>query len=289
MSSPVRFDHVLIELSTRDFEAPPSWLTDNFTILEGGTHAGGLTRNNLIPLPDTTYIELLNIITPPASHEDWTSKYPGDFALTTLPPVTATENYNRLVSALKSPNGGDGGDGTLGINVTYKPPIPGGRKTPSGEDVKWEIVKAEVLSTQPEGTGRGAQYGPTTVPFFCHDVTDRKVRVPRVPESGHPSGVVGIKAIEVVVPGKEIDAFAELYTAVLGVEERTTEGGDREFALRAPGTEEETGVVRVRASRTEEDERYLKERGVGVSALVFRVQGDGELRLPIAGYYLQGR
>ncbi|KAK1148980.1 hypothetical protein N8T08_007655 [Aspergillus melleus] len=209
MSTPVRFDHVLIELSTRDFEAPPSWLTDNFTILEGGTHAGGLTRNNLIPLPDTTYIELLNIITPPPpSHEARTRKYPGDFALTTLPPVTATENYKRLVSALEdtTPTLND-------LNVTYKPPIPGGRKLQSGEDVKWEIVKAEVFSTEPEGTGRGTQYGPTAVPFFCHDVTDRKLRVPRVPGPGHPSGVVGLKAIEVVVPREEVEAFAELLSA----------------------------------------------------------------------------
>ncbi|KAI9037945.1 uncharacterized protein KD926_011468 [Aspergillus affinis] len=178
------------------------------------------------------------------------------------------------------------GPDTLGI--TYKSPVPGGRKTKSGEEVKWEIVKAEFATSATDAIGKEAQHGTTSVPFFCHDVTDRKLWVPRVPESGHASRVVGIKAIEVVVGREEIGAFAEVYTAVLGVEGQTTEAGDRGFWLRAPGAEEETGVVRLRASRTEEDERFLMERVVGVSALVFRVEGNGELRLPIAGYYLQG-
>ena len=35
-------DHVVLLLSTQDFENPPSWLSDNFNILEGGVHAGEL-------------------------------------------------------------------------------------------------------------------------------------------------------------------------------------------------------------------------------------------------------
>ncbi|PLB45565.1 hypothetical protein P170DRAFT_466846 [Aspergillus steynii IBT 23096] len=256
MSTPVHFDHVLIQLSTPDFHAPPPWLTENFTILEGGTHAGGVTRNNLIPLPDGTYIELLNFVTPPASRADWASKYPGDFALTTLPPVTATENYNRLVSALEpSPNepgpepGPRAGDGGLG--VTYKKPIPGGRQLSTGEDVKWEIVGPEYKSED------GGARGPTDVPFFCHDVTERRVRVPRVPETGHPSGAVGVKAIEVLVGRERVGDYVQLYTSVLGVEGEARKDGDGEweFPLRAPGAEDVTGVVRLRGSRTEEDER----------------------------------
>jgi len=34
-------DHVILLLDTPDFESPPGWLSDNFNIIEGGTHAGG--------------------------------------------------------------------------------------------------------------------------------------------------------------------------------------------------------------------------------------------------------
>lgn len=33
-------DHVILVLDTPDFEDPPAWLSKNFNIIEGGTHAG---------------------------------------------------------------------------------------------------------------------------------------------------------------------------------------------------------------------------------------------------------
>ena len=33
-------DHVVLLLSPQDFQTPPSWLSENFNILEGGVHAG---------------------------------------------------------------------------------------------------------------------------------------------------------------------------------------------------------------------------------------------------------
>ena len=38
--SPYSLDHVIILLDTPDFESPPDWLVRNFTIIEGGVHAG---------------------------------------------------------------------------------------------------------------------------------------------------------------------------------------------------------------------------------------------------------
>ena len=43
-------DHVILLLSSPDFEDPPAWLSDNFRIIEGGTHAGNLTPTRLIPV-----------------------------------------------------------------------------------------------------------------------------------------------------------------------------------------------------------------------------------------------
>lgn len=35
-----RIDHVTIILSEEEYNNPPSWLSDNFTIIEGGKHTG---------------------------------------------------------------------------------------------------------------------------------------------------------------------------------------------------------------------------------------------------------
>jgi hypothetical protein len=49
--SPYSFDHVILLLDTPDFENPPEWLTKNFTIIEGGTHAGEFDCATLFCLP----------------------------------------------------------------------------------------------------------------------------------------------------------------------------------------------------------------------------------------------
>lgn len=37
-STPCVQDHVVLLLSTQDFENLPAWLSDNFNVLEGGEH-----------------------------------------------------------------------------------------------------------------------------------------------------------------------------------------------------------------------------------------------------------
>lgn len=39
-TSHIAHDHVVLLLDKADFESPPAWLSDNFNIIEGGTHAG---------------------------------------------------------------------------------------------------------------------------------------------------------------------------------------------------------------------------------------------------------
>lgn len=39
-SQKVYLDHLLLQFSKTEFESPSKWLTDHFTIIEGGTHAG---------------------------------------------------------------------------------------------------------------------------------------------------------------------------------------------------------------------------------------------------------
>ncbi len=66
-------DHVILLLSTQDFENPPAWLTDNFNIIEGGTHAGkliSLERHHLClvlgPSDPALFCSSLSLSLPPS-------------------------------------------------------------------------------------------------------------------------------------------------------------------------------------------------------------------------------
>ncbi|OAP57976.1 hypothetical protein AYL99_07066 [Fonsecaea erecta] len=295
--SPYSFDHVILLLDTPDFENPPSWLTDNFTIIEGGTHAGGSSRNKLIIFPDGTYIELINWITEPKEFFDWAQKSPGliDFALTT--PSSAHDTVDEVMRRLESKPqsrqsesstsddlseaGADAGDGGLGVR--FRPPLAGGRKRKDGQDVKWHVTKP-LLDDSAENVPKPLEkYFPTgrlDTPFFCHDVTDRNLRVPYTEKEisdTHPCGARGIVSVEVLVPEEKIESYIRLYTSVLGVKPKV-QGGYRyrpntsvSFLLSTPNPDEEAmkrlkgrvGVV-IRAPRDQDDEAWLKERGVGI-------------------------
>ncbi|PWY86934.1 hypothetical protein BO70DRAFT_214020 [Aspergillus heteromorphus CBS 117.55] len=280
-SQQVFLDHLLLQFSTVQFETPSAWLTDRFTIVEGGTHAGGLSRNKLIIFADGTYLELLNWIKRP---DNWRDR-PGDFALTTLKPITAEDNRDRIVRALDSISD----EGSLGI--TYSQPIEGGRKTLQGDNVRWKILKAIYTDTMSAAPERYHPRGRTDAPFFCHDVTDRIFRVPyNLPSVvNHPSGATGISGIEVLVPKNKLQSYITLYTGIVGSSPQLSEtnGESRaEFELRAPGSLDSRGIIRIRAAKSEEDERYLQVKGVGISSLIIRSESAGDFLFPVSDYLL---
>ncbi|KIY00237.1 uncharacterized protein Z520_03922 [Fonsecaea multimorphosa CBS 102226] len=308
--SPYSFDHVILLLDTPDFENPPPWLSDNFTIIEGGTHAGGSSRNKLIIFPDGTYIELINWITEPKEFFDWASKSPGliDFALTT--PSSAHDTFDEVTRRLESKpqppsesqsssteelSEGSAGAGDGGLGVRFRPPLAGGRKRKDGQDVQWHVTKP-LLDNSAENVPQPLEtYFPTgrlDTPFFCHDVTDRNLRVPYTEtdiSETHPCGARGIVSVEVLVPEEKIDSYIRLYTSALGVKPKV-QGGYRyrpttsvSFLLSTPNPDEEAmkrlkgrvGVV-IRAPRDQEDEAWLKERGVGIREVRLFGEAKGE-------------
>ncbi|KAH0830831.1 glyoxalase bleomycin resistance protein dioxygenase superfamily [Fonsecaea pedrosoi] len=304
------FDHVILLLDTPDFENPPSWLSDNFTIIEGGTHAGGSSRNKLIIFPDGTYIELINWITEPKEFFDWAPKSPGliDFALTT--PSSAQDTFDevtrRLESRLEQTSPAqsssadevpvprvDAGDGGLGVR--FRPPLAGGRKRKDGQDVQWHVTKPlldDTAENVPKPLEKYFPKGRLDTPFFCHDVTDRSLRVPYAEKEiseTHPCGARGILWVEVLVPEDKIDSYIRLYTSVLGTKPKV-QGGYRyrpttsvSFLLSTPNPDEEAmkrlrgrvGVV-IRAPRDQEDDAWLKERGVGIREVRLFAEAKGE-------------
>ncbi|EXJ94995.1 hypothetical protein A1O1_00113 [Capronia coronata CBS 617.96] len=294
-------DHVILLLDTADFENPPAWLSDNFNLIEGGVHAGGSSRNKLIIFADGTYIELLNWIAEPKEFFDWAGKPPGliDFALTT--PQSAQETHAAVTKRLQSKSSSssaptDPGDGGLGVH--FKQPLFGGRRRKDGKQVEWYVTKPMFDTDAPNVPKPIDQFFPTgrlDVPFFCHDVTDRLLRVPyKAPSdmsvSAHPCGARGISSVEVLVPEAKFDSYVALYTAITGarpvVQEQNEDGTELTgksavFKLSLPNGGEESvrdlkGKVGIelRTPRDSEDEAWLTRRGVGIRAVRLFVEDE---------------
>ncbi|KAL4748844.1 hypothetical protein BDW72DRAFT_205265 [Aspergillus terricola var. indicus] len=247
-SQKVYIDHLLLQLSHEQFDRIPRWISDNFTVIDGGVHTGGWSRNKLIVFKDGTYLEL--------------------FALTALDPISAEASRERIVDALASKPG----DGRIG--VTYLPPQEGGRKNAEGY-------------TQGESTPRDEFFprGRTDAPFFCHDLTPRRRRVtfdlPSVTQ--HASGATGIDRIEVLVPRDKFGAYTDLYTSIVGSSPQEDEG-KAEFKLSAPGIASFSGSLCIRPAEIEADELFLREKGVGISSLVLRSEIGESFSFPIVDY-----
>ena len=286
--TPCAQDHVILLLSTSDFERPPAWLSDNFKILEGGEHTGleephfplpvGFTnisrgqpsRNKLIVFADGTYIELFNWMERPQNPNPWTDKTPGliDFALTSMPPSTAESLREEVMGRLK-PEKGD-----HPANVKYEEPIAGGRTRKDGVPVKWKLTRPVPASTTPIGPPIVTASGHCQdLPFFTHDVTERDIRIPfdDKEKTTHPCGAIGISTIEVLFPTSQYCKYILLYQMVLGEWATPLKGGritqEHQFRLKSPAEGPSSTAILARHEQTERDSLWLRDRGSGIYAV----------------------
>ncbi|KAK3055685.1 hypothetical protein LTR09_003606 [Extremus antarcticus] len=185
-------DHVVLLLPYTMLSDPPSWLTDIFTISPGGRHADEKTENRLVLFKEGTYLELIAFINddPEKRRGHWWDKPYGvvDYAFT-----TSKLDYDGIVDRLKK----------SGTEISYEKPKAGGRTTPDGKELKWEV-------TFPTGVDRGH------VPFFCTDVTPRERRVPVTEQNTtHPSGVLGMAGMTLEVEKDSLDRIVKATAAIL--------------------------------------------------------------------------
>ncbi|CAG8973115.1 hypothetical protein HYALB_00007592 [Hymenoscyphus albidus] len=167
-------DHILILLPYETLNSLPSSLTDNFTISPGGAHSDGLTENKLIIFRDGSYIELI-AFTPFADESGGRSTHWwADF-----------EGVNSRLGGVSG--------------IQYEKPRAGARIRPDGQKVEWFVTFPKI-----GGESGISQRG--VLPFFCHDVTDRRLRVPLDEENvTHPCGALGVEGFNVFVGEKEAD------------------------------------------------------------------------------------
>jgi hypothetical protein len=240
MSSPRQaIDHLILFVPldpATNLPQVPSFFSENFTLTPGGHHADGATSNTLILLADGCYIELISFVNTDLAPDHWwgpDASFTGwkDWCLTNH--MSPEENHAKA-------------------SGTHGEPIKGGRKRADGVDVKWAV-------TFPRGE-KGGQDVRGKVPFFCHDVTPRDVRVPLSEEkTSHPCGATGVHQLTVIVPNQAaLDSLKGTYTSILGAVEAHASGeatfhvghvsgpdvdGDAKVILRLPRTTDEQEKV----------------------------------------------
>jgi hypothetical protein len=200
MPTPQNIDHLILFLSvdpSTNLPKVPPFISNNFTLTPGGVHADGLTSNTLILLADGCYIELISFISPSrdvSSH--WWARGRRDSGWIDWC-LTNTSSAQDSWAAI---GGADG---------SHSEPVEGGRKRADGVVVQWAV-------TFPLGS-HGGQAVRGRVPFFCHDITDRSVRVPLSTErTTHASGALGVHELTVIVRDKDLlaetrDVYAKLF------------------------------------------------------------------------------
>lgn len=261
-------DHIIVLVPYAHLIDLPGWLTENFTITPGGRHADNKTENKLICFKDGSYIELISFINDdPALREGhwWGKKTFGiiDFAFTSKESGGgqgggrgAEENYDAVSKRLGKVKWEDGEE-----EVRYQKPVEGGRKRNDGVDVKWQVTFPVVS----DGYQRGE------LPFFCHDITDREVRVPFSKECvTHPSGAYGVQRLVIFVPKERAKTLEKAYAAILGVESENRgvfgteplkgEGSKVEFVVKDPEKEWQKEEMRRRGGLLLGDMSFLKDR-----------------------------
>lgn len=184
-------DHIVILVPYETLTNLPTWLTDAFTVLEGGRHADGVTENKLILLQDGVYFELIAFV--PGKEEERTSHRWGarrsghivDWANT----LHSEHDLNTIRSRIEA----------AGIGIRYTSPTPGGRIKPDGSELKW-IISSPYLDKAP---GINDFVG-GEAPFWCLDRTPRENRVPfHVGDNvKHPSSALGVHQVSIFVGDK---------------------------------------------------------------------------------------
>ncbi|KAJ7144925.1 glyoxalase-like domain-containing protein [Mycena crocata] len=158
-----------------------------FNVIDGGVHADGLTANSLVILGDHVYLELISFTQSPEAYppgspsrkkreaHKWATRPPGwiDYAFLGNGSLTSPGRISDMINGRRNES-----EGPL-----YLEEVPGGRTRPDGEILQWAI-------TAPAKTK-------SMLPFFCGDVTDRRLRVPTEPASNydHPCGALGVAHI----------------------------------------------------------------------------------------------
>ncbi|KAF2096842.1 hypothetical protein NA57DRAFT_15763, partial [Rhizodiscina lignyota] len=205
-----KLDHIIILIPYSLLQSLPNSITSLFTISPGGRHADNKTENKLVIFSDGVYFEFISFIDDSADLKSghWWGALPNgiiDFALTSQE-VGDVEVVRLTLNGLGSES--EQGEEPANLGITYAEPRAGGRTT-GGHEIKWHVTFP--TSTHPsDSVKRGS------VPFWCHDVTQRTWRVTSdsAEATTHPSGALGVKSITVGVPSAKFTQYCKVYGGI---------------------------------------------------------------------------
>lgn len=200
-SRPV-LDHVVILVSETVLATLPDRLKDYFTVVTGGEHTGGQTFNKLIIFQDGSYIELIAFFDRVAPEDRKTHRWGSSKENTIVDWAFTLPDEANFVHVQKRVAEAKGG-------ITYDDPWNMGRKRPDGVELKWSIGASRQADGNPPPPG--------TVPFWCLDQTERKLRVPYQdnPETKQPAGILGISGVRISVPEAKYEDVKKVYAGIL--------------------------------------------------------------------------
>ncbi|KAG8165488.1 hypothetical protein KVR01_004040 [Diaporthe batatas] len=219
-------DHIVILVPYETLTNVPHWLTNAFTVLEGGRHADGVTENKLILLQDGVYFELIAFV--PGKEEErkshrWGARRSGhiiDWA-TTLHEEDDLDTIRERVKIART-------------GIQYTSPTPGGRIKPDGTELKWIISSPFFELDKAAGVD---EFVGGEAPFWCLDRTPRENRVPFHSKHNveHSSGALGVHQISISVRGQALfDVLKATYDALNGIEGTEIEEPKGSRAFRWP-------------------------------------------------------
>lgn len=105
------------------------------------------------------------------------------------------------------------------------------------------------------------------MPFFCHDITERKVRVPLDKQrTTHPSGIVGVSSLTVIVKDEEaLQEARRVYDTLFGSPLDAQDGFVEYKAHREVPVKEIQSIggarVLLRVAQSDEEKNQVEERG----------------------------
>lgn len=171
-------DHGVVLVRDLD-TAVADYRTLGFTVVPGGTHAGGLTHNALVPFANGTYLELLAFTRPDAWPSVPTVGEPGRTPLERRF-LARAQRGEGLIDVAIWMNGLAGSVARYvsahRTDVAIDGPASGQRTRPDGTRLAWRMAFPDAAD----------------LPFLIEDVTPRRLRVPDGDATNHPNGVTGI-------------------------------------------------------------------------------------------------
>ncbi|KAH9053736.1 glyoxalase-like domain-containing protein [Lactarius vividus] len=250
-----------------------------FNVIAGGTHAGGLTANSLIILPNGTYLELISFTHPESHyphsspshdarrHHQWANKEHGWVAYAFLGAPDATPPLSVILNGRLQ---------AVSSETRYSPEVSGGRTRPDGVEIKWELT-TPARWAEKEGGSR--------LPFFCGDVTPRELRSQTWCTRTARRAVAHLR---VLAPPRTFAAVSAEFTAILGEAPIEGPAGAHVWLLDLlPGgatVTPENSKLHPRLllcapdASDEAEVRFVESHGAGLFEVGVRVDEDGEKR-----------